>query len=58
MPAPATAVGNVVQTPKDLRRAIACGRRIPGVDGMVIVAGDQVAFWGGIHVVPLASKKG
>ncbi|MFO7708371.1 MAG: UPF0280 family protein [Desulfobacterales bacterium] len=56
--AAATAVGNVVQSPGDLRRAIACGRRIPGVEGMVIVAGDQAAFWGRIDVVRLASKKG
>jgi hypothetical protein len=56
--AAATAVGNRVQSPRDLRRAIAAGRRIPGVEGMVIVAGDQVAFWGAIDVVALASEKG
>mgnify|MGYP001061603472 CR=1 FL=1 len=56
--AAATAVGNLVRTAKDLRRGIARGRRIPGVDGMVIVAGGEVAFWGDIDVVSLGSKKG
>jgi hypothetical protein len=56
--AAATAVGNLVQSPKDLRAAIAAGRRIPGVEGLVLVAGDQVAFWGGVEVVPLGVKKG
>lgn len=56
--AAATAVGNRVQSPRDLRRAIAAGRRIPGVEGLVIVAGDQVAFWGAVELVALAAEKG
>ncbi|MCU0560534.1 MAG: UPF0280 family protein [Desulfobacterales bacterium] len=56
--AAATAIGNLVQSPRDLRRAIAYGRRIPGVEGMVIVAGEQMALWGAIELVPLALEKG
>lgn len=56
--AAATAVGNQVRSTRDLRRAIAGGRRIPGVEGLVIVAGERVAFWGAVQVVPIASKKG
>ncbi|RPJ75394.1 MAG: UPF0280 family protein [Desulfobacteraceae bacterium] len=56
--AAATAVGNQVRSARDLRRAIAHGRRIPGVEGLVIVAGDRVAFWGDVQVIPIASKKG
>ena len=56
--AAATAGGNLVRTAKDLRRGVARGRRIPGVDGMVIVAGGEVAFWVDIDVVSLGSKKG
>ncbi len=56
--AAATAVGNHVRSARDLRRAIARGRRIPGVEGLAVVAGGRVAFWGDLQVVPLASKKG
>lgn len=56
--AAATAIANRVSSPRDLRRAIAAGRRIPGVEGLVIVAGDRVAFWGAVQVVPIALKKG
>ncbi len=56
--AAATAIGNRVRSARDLHRAIAAGRRIPGVEGLVIVAGDRVAFWGAVQVVSIASKKG
>ncbi len=49
----ATAAGNLVNSPEDIETAIAFGREIPGVTGLVAVVGDRVGAWGKIELVPL-----
>lgn len=56
--AAATAIGNHVRSPEDIQTAIDYGKTIDGLDGIVIVAGEQMGFWGNLRVVPLCGKKG
>lgn len=51
--AAATAVANHVQTPKDIRPAVDWAQTIPGVEGVVIIHGDNVAVWGNLDLVPI-----
>jgi ApbE superfamily uncharacterized protein (UPF0280 family) len=51
--AAATAVGNRVGSRRDLAAAIEFGRRIPGVEGIVVIAGDRIGAWGGLEIVSL-----
>ena len=54
----ATAAGNLIQSPGDIRRAVDFARAIGGVAGVVAVARDRIAAWGDLEVVPLKGKKG
>ncbi len=56
--AAATAVANRVVSRRDIEPAIAFGRTIPGVAGILIVAGDRMGAWGDLEVVVLGRKKG
>jgi ApbE superfamily uncharacterized protein (UPF0280 family) len=56
--AAATAIGNCIRSPQDIPAAIAFGRRIDGIDGIVVVAGAKIGAWGALELVPLAGKKG
>jgi ApbE superfamily uncharacterized protein (UPF0280 family) len=49
----ATAVANRIQTPKDIRPAIDWAKTIPGVDGVVIIKGKDIAAWGDLDLVPV-----
>jgi ApbE superfamily uncharacterized protein (UPF0280 family) len=49
--AAATAVGNLVQGKGDIERALEAGRKIPGVEGMVIIVADALGAWGGYELV-------
>ena len=51
--AAATALCNQVQTPKDIEKTIAAGRKIPGIQGIVIISGKQIGLWGTLELVPL-----
>jgi len=51
--AAATAVGNLVQGPADLERALAFARSIEGVTGAVVICGERMALWGQIQIQPL-----
>lgn len=44
----ATALGNRVHEPGDIARALARGASIPGVRGIVVIAGDRIGAAGGI----------
>ena len=48
--AAATAVGNIVQGPEDIERALDKAREI-GVDGAVILVGDHLGAWGRVEIV-------
>jgi len=54
--AAATAIGNRIRSAADLAEAIAFGRTIPGVIGLLAVAGERMAAWGEIEIVPLGGK--
>ncbi len=51
--AAATALGNQVQTPKDIETAIAAGKSMTGVQGIVIISGTQIGLWGALELVKL-----
>lgn len=56
--AAATAIGNRIRWPREIKPAIAFGQRIPGVLGIVVVAGREMGAWGQVELVPLQGKKG
>ncbi|HOG15979.1 MAG TPA: UPF0280 family protein [Syntrophales bacterium] len=49
--AAATAVGNVVKRRADIVRGIERARQIPGVQGILIIVGDQMGLWGEMEIV-------
>ena len=51
--AAATALCNQVQTPKDIETAIAAGKCMTGVQGIVIISGKQIGLWGDLELVKL-----
>ncbi|MFH1113548.1 MAG: UPF0280 family protein [Pseudomonadota bacterium] len=51
--ATATAMGNRVHKPADLKRAVEWALGIPGVDGALALLGDKIAVLGDIELVPL-----
>ena len=56
--AAATAIGNRVRSKKEIQPAMEFGKKIAGVQGLVIIVGDEMGIWGGLEVVPLHLKKG
>ena len=50
----ATAVANRVRTPKEIQKAIEWGRRIPGVEGLLVILGEDLGAWGQVKIVPLS----
>jgi ApbE superfamily uncharacterized protein (UPF0280 family) len=42
----ASAVGNRVQTPDDIQPVLEWAQKIPGLEGVLIILGDQVGVWG------------
>lgn len=55
--AAATAIGNRIKAPEDIQTAIAFGRKIAGVAGMVVVVGEKMGAWGQVKLVSLKEKK-
>lgn len=51
--AAATSLGNKIQTPKDIEKAIAVGKEMTGVQGIVIISGKQIGLWGAVELVKL-----
>ncbi len=49
----ATAVGNMVNSRKDVSRAVARLSEFPGIIGGVVIKGEQIGAWGNIELVPL-----
>lgn len=56
--AAATAIGNQIQSVRDIQRAIDFGRGIPGVHAIVVVAGRDIGAWGQAELIRLTGKKG
>jgi hypothetical protein len=51
--AAATALGNMVQGKGDIERALEAGRKIRGVEGVVIIVDDVLGAWGEYELVKL-----
>jgi len=51
--AAATSAGNVVKGPGDVEAAIDFARRIEGVLGVVVIAGDRLGAWGKVELIKL-----
>lgn len=47
----ASAVGNRVQTSRDIQSALDWAQQIPEVEGVLIIIGDQLGVWGKIELV-------
>jgi hypothetical protein len=52
--AAATAIGNQVSNREDIEPAIARGREIEGVIGVVVVLGDKIGLWGDVNLVRMS----
>jgi len=50
--AAATAVGNRVRTPEDIRAGLRLASRIEGVLGAVVIIGDRMGAWGEVDLEP------
>ena len=51
--AAATAIGNRLQRPADIASAIKWGKRISGVQGILVIMGDKMGAWGKMDLAPL-----
>ena len=49
--ATATAIGNIVKTPDDIREGLEFGKSILGILGIVIIIDDELGAWGDIELV-------
>ncbi len=54
--AAATAIGNRVQSIADIENAIAMGKRIEKIRGILIIVGEKMGIWGELEVIPLKGK--
>ncbi len=54
----ATATANRIRNSSDLEKAANFASRIPGVKGVVLILGSQIAAWGEIELVNLSSVEG
>ena len=55
--AAATAIGNRVGSKADIQKGIEFGKRIAGLEGVVVIVEDQIGLWGRLELVPLEGKK-
>ena len=49
--AAATAIGNVVRSPRDINRALELAQNIDGVLGIVVIVKEKLGAWGGVELV-------
>jgi ApbE superfamily uncharacterized protein (UPF0280 family) len=54
--AAATAIGNRVKHKGDIAAALDFGKKIKGVEGVVIIKDDNIGMWGNLTTVPLTEK--
>ncbi|OIO00373.1 hypothetical protein COY52_05690 [Candidatus Desantisbacteria bacterium CG_4_10_14_0_8_um_filter_48_22] len=47
----ATAIGNIVKEPGDIKRALEFGKKAKGVRGVLIIMKDKLGAWGAIKIV-------
>jgi ApbE superfamily uncharacterized protein (UPF0280 family) len=51
----ATALGNRIKNASDINSAIDWGKSIEGIQGLVIIKGEQIGLWGDLKLVKLSS---
>ncbi len=51
--AAATAIGNIIQQGKDIRRGLERGKEIAGISGVLIISGEKMGTWGDIRLIEL-----
>jgi ApbE superfamily uncharacterized protein (UPF0280 family) len=51
--AAATSIGNRLKSRDHIASAIDFGRKIEGVNGIVVIIGEEVGMWGDLEVVPM-----
>ena len=51
--ASATAIGNIVRSATDIQKAVAFGKKISGITGILIIKGDKLGAWGDLELVPV-----
>lgn len=56
--AAATSIGNRVKSKRDIHGAIEFGKRIEGLDGIVIIVDEDLGAWGELELVPIYGKNG
>ncbi|MCF8068434.1 MAG: UPF0280 family protein [Desulfobacterales bacterium] len=54
--AAATSIGNHVKTKTDIQAAVEFGTSIEGVDGILIISGDEIGLWGNVELVPIGNQ--
>ena len=52
--AAATSLANIVKNPPDIQRAIEAGKKIQGIQGIIIIKGEKLGAWGDIELVNLS----
>jgi ApbE superfamily uncharacterized protein (UPF0280 family) len=55
--AAATAIGNRVKKTSDISEAVAFGKKIRGVEGIVVILKEAMGIWGNIEIIGLEGKK-
>ena len=51
--ATATAIGNIVKTKENISQALKKAQEIPGLQGIVVIVGNEMGVWGKVKIVPL-----
>ncbi len=51
--AAATAIGNIIQTKKDIQKGLKLAQTIEDLSGVVIIKDDQIGAWGNVKLIPL-----
>lgn len=54
--AAATAIGNIIQKPSEIKNGIDFAQGIEGLKGVVIITGDKIGFWGEVKVCQISSE--
>jgi len=54
--AAATSIGNRIQSAADINNAIAAGRRMAEIAGIVIIAGEKIGAWGDLELIRLEKR--
>jgi uncharacterized protein len=51
--AAATALGNLVQNPQDIAKALELAPSIPLIEGALIIVQDKMGIWGSLELIPI-----